>query len=224
MTIANWPMAERPREKLLRHGVQNISDAELLAIFICTGTRGRTAVDIGRELLSDHGGLKKLIDTDPKKLFQKHGFGKAKYAMLKAAIELGRRYLESDLLTGETLSNTCLTKRFLTHRLQNYPHEVFGCLFLDNQNRVICFEELAHGTINHANIYPRELIKCGLKHNAAKVILAHNHPSGSPIPSQADREVTQLLQQALALVGIQLIDHVVIGNNQSLSFAETGLL
>ncbi len=224
MKIAHWPVAERPREKLLRYGVQNISDAELLAIFICTGTRGKTALDIGRELLNEYGGLKKIIDSEPEQLFKKKGFGKAKYATLKAAIELGRRYLEADLPEGEILSNSYLTKRFLANRLQDYPHEVFGCLFLDNQNRMICFEEMFHGTINQANIYPRELVKRGLKHNAAKVILAHNHPSGNPTPSQADREVTQLLQQTLALVAIQLIDHIVIGNNRTLSFAETGLL
>jgi len=224
MTIANWPLTERPREKLLLHGVKNLSNAELLAIFFCTGTRGKTALDIARELLREYGGLKKIAAADPALLFQKKGFGKAKYAMLKAAIELGRRYLEEDLPVGESLANSQLTKRFLANRLKDYPHEVFACLFLDNLNRIICYEELFHGTINEANVYPRELVKRGLKHNAAKVILAHNHPSGSPTPSPADREITQLLQQTLALVNIQVIDHVIAGNNQTLSFAEAGLL
>ncbi len=224
MTIANWPLAERPREKLLLHGVKNLSDAELLAIFFCTGSRGKTAVDIARELLTEHGGLKKIADADPTLLFQKKGFGKAKYAMLKAAIELGRRYLEEDLPAGEPLTNSHLTKRFLANRLKDYPHEVFACLFLDTLNRIICYEELFHGTINESNVYPRELVKRGLKHNAAKVILAHNHPSGSPTPSEADQEITHLLQKALALVSIQVIDHIVIGHNQTLSFAEAGLL
>ncbi len=224
MTIANWPLAERPREKLLLHGVKNLSDAELLAIFFCTGSRGKTALDMARELLKEYGGLKKIAGADPALLFQKKGFGKAKYAMLKAAIELGRRYLEEDLPAGESLTNSHLTKRFLAHRLKDYPHEVFACLFLDNLNRMICYEELFHGTINESNVYPRELVKRGLKHNAAKVILAHNHPSGSPTPSEADHEITHLLQKALTLVGIQVIDHVVVGNNQTLSFAEAGLL
>lgn len=224
MTIANWPLAERPREKLLLHGVKNLSDAELLAIFICTGSRGKTAVDIARELLKERGGLKKIADAEPTLLFQTKGFGKAKYAMLKAAIELGRRYLEEELPTGEPLTNSHLTKRFLSHRLKDYPHEVFACLFLDNLNRIICYEELFHGTINESNVYPRELVKRGLKHNAAKVILAHNHPSGSPTPSEADQEITLLLQKALTLVSIQVIDHIVIGHNQTLSFAEAGLL
>ncbi len=224
MTIANWPLTERPREKLLLHGAANLSDAELLAIFFCTGSRGKTALDIARELLQEHGGLKKIINTDPALLLQKKGLGKAKYAALKAAIELGRRYLEEDLPLGKPLTNSYLTKRFLANRLKDYPHEVFACLFLDNLNRIICYEELFHGTINESNVYPRELVKRGLKHNAAKVILAHNHPSGSPTPSESDQETTQLLQKALTLVSIQVIDHIVVGNNQTLSFAEVGLL
>jgi DNA repair protein RadC len=224
MTIANWPLAEQPREKLLRFGAKNLSDAELLSVFFCTGIPGKTALDICRELLSQYGSLKKLIGTEPSQLFETKGFGKAKYALLKAAIELGRRYLEADVLTGEALSNSHLTRRFLAHQLQDYPHEVFACIFLDNQNRVICFEELFHGTINQASIYPRELVKRALKHNAAKLILAHNHPSGNPSPSQADQEMTVLLQQALSFVDIQVIDHIVVGSNQTLSFAEAGLL
>lgn len=224
MTIANWPLAERPREKLLLHGAKNLSDAELLAIFFCTGSRGKTAIDLARELLKEHGGLQKIAEAEPILLFKTKGFGQAKYAMLKAAIELGRRYLEEDLPLGEPLPNSHLTKRFLANRLKEYRHEVFACLFLDNLNRIICYEELFHGTINESNVYPRELVKRGLKHNAAKVILAHNHPSGSPTPSDADQEITLLLQKALALVSIQVIDHIVIGHNQTLSFAEVGLL
>lgn len=224
MTIANWPLAERPREKLLRHGVHHLSNAELLAIFFCTGSRGKTAIDLARELLSDYGGLKKIAEAEPAVLFQKKGFGHAKYAMLKAAIELGRRYLEEELPPGEPLTDSHLTKRFLANRLKSYPHEVFACLFLDNLNRIICYEELFHGTINESNVYPRELVKRGLKHNAAKIILAHNHPSGSPTPSDADQEITVLLQKALTLVNIQVIDHIVVGHNQTLSFAEVGLL
>ncbi len=221
MTIANWPLAERPREKLLLYGEKNLSDAELLAIFFCTGTRGKTALDLARELLKEYGGLKKLADADS---IKKKGLGKAKYAMLKAAVELGRRYLEEDVPIGELLTNSHLTKRFLANRLKDHPHEVFACLFLDNLNRMICYEELFHGTINESNVYPRELVKRGLKHNAAKVILAHNHPSGSITPSETDREATHLLQKALALVGIQTIDHIIIGHHQTFSFAEAGLL
>lgn len=224
MTIANWPQAERPREKLLLNGAKNLSDAELMAIFFCTGSRGKTAIDLARELLQEHGGLKKIAEAEPTSLFETKGFGPAKLAMLKAAIELGRRYLEEDLPAGEPLTNSHFTKRFLANRLKDYQHEVFACLFLDSLNRIICYEELFHGTINESNVYPRELVKRGLKHNAAKVILAHNHPSGSPTPSDADQETTILLQKALALVSIQVIDHIVVGNNQTLSFAEAGLI
>lgn len=224
MTIANWPLSDQPREKIFLQGAKNLSDAELLAIFLRTGVRGKTALDIARELLNEYGSLKKIFSAEPKQLFLKRGLGKAKYAMLKAAIELGRRYLEEDIRAGKLLNNSDLTKRFLINRLQDYPHEVFACIFLDVQNRMICFEELFSGTLNEASVYPREVVKRALKHNAAKVILAHNHPSGNPSPSHADQEITQVLKQALALIEIQVIDHVVIGNNDSISFAELGLL
>jgi len=224
MTITAWPLLERPREKLLKYGAENLSDAELLAIFLQTGVRGKTALDIARELLSDHGNLKKLFSAPLHGLLQKRGLGKAKYAMLKAAVELGRRYLEEGVVIGETLNDSRLTKRFLINRLHDYSYEVFACLFLDNYHRLICFETLFHGTINETSVYPREVVKRGLAHNAAKVILAHNHPSGNPSPSEADKEITRLLQQVLALVDIKVIDHVVVGHREAASFAEAGLI
>jgi DNA repair protein RadC len=224
MTITKWPLAERPREKLMLIGAKNLSDAELLAIFLRTGVRGKTALDIARELLTEFGNLKKLFATSPLHLFQKPGIGRAKYAMLNAALELGRRYLEEEVQIGEALQDSRLTKRFLVNRLQNYPHEVFACLFLDNRNRIICFEELFHGTLSEAVVYPREVVKRGLRHNAAKIILAHNHPSGNSSPSEADQEITVLLKKALQLVDIHLIDHIVVGNKETTSFAELGLL
>lgn len=224
MTITTWPVLERPREKLLTYGVQSLSDAELIAIFLRTGTRGKTALDIARELLIEYGSLKKIFHAELHELVKKAGIGKAKYAMLKAAIELGRRYLDEEVSTGEVLNDSRLTKQFLINKLQDYQHEVFACLFLDNGNRVICFELLFHGTINESNIYPREVVKRGLAHNAAKLILAHNHPSGNPSPSQADKEVTKVLQQSLSLVDIQVVDHIVIGHKRCVSFAELGLI
>lgn len=224
MTIAHWPLDARPREKILRQGAKHLSDTELIAIFLRTGVHGKSAVDLARELLCEYGSLKKLFSIDPQQFFQKKGLGKAKFAMLKAAIELGRRYLEEDIVLGEPLNNSLLTKRFVIHRLRDYPHEVFACLFLDIQNRMICFDELFYGTINQATIYPREVVKRGLKYNAAKIILAHNHPSGTATPSQADKDVTQLLKKALALVEIQVIDHIVVGNKESFSFADAGLI
>lgn len=224
MSITQWPLSERPREKLLQFGAKNLSDAELLAIFVNTGVRGKTALDISRELLTEFGGLKKLLQSYPHEIYQKSGLGKAKYALLKAALELGRRFLDSHIEPGEALNNSQRTQRFLAHHLKNYSHEVFACLFLDNHNRLICFEELFHGTLNEASVYPREVVKRGLQHNAAKVIFAHNHPSGNAQPSQADQEITYRLKQALALIDIQVIDHIVIGHKETLSLKELGML
>ncbi len=222
MSITHWPLNERPREKLLLFGAKNLSDAELLAIFVNTGIPGKTALDIARDLLISFNGLKKLLQSYPHQIYQQRGLGKAKYALLQAALELGRRFLDADFQIGETLHDSQLTKRFLTHQLKNYSHEVFACLFLDSHNRLLCFEELFHGTINEANVYPREVVKRALAHNAAKVIFAHNHPSGSAIPSDADQALTQRLKQALALIDIGVIDHIVIGHKEAFSFAEHG--
>ncbi len=224
MPITQWPLSERPREKLLQLGAKSLSDAELLAIFINTGVHGKTALDIARELLIEFGGLKKFLQAYPHEIYQQPGLGKAKYALLKAAIELGRRFLDSHVEPGEALHNSQRTQRFLLHQLKNYSHEVFACLFLDNHNRLICFEELFQGTLNEASVYPREVVKRALQHNAAKIIFAHNHPSGNATPSQADQDITQRLKQSLALVDIQVIDHVVIGHQNTLSFAEQGML
>lgn len=224
MTISNWPLSERPREKLLTLGPKYLSDAELLAIFIRTGIRGKTALDIARELLSEQGGLKPLLNSNPVFFYQRSGIGKAKFALLKAALELGRRYQEESLEMGEALTNSQTTKRFLCSRLGDYPYEVFACLFLDSQNRIIRFEELFRGTLTEASVYPREVVKRSLELNAAKIILAHNHPSGNPHPSQADQEMTQLLRDSLALVDIQILDHIVVGKKDSFSFAEAGLI
>jgi DNA repair protein RadC len=224
MTIATWPISERPREKLLTLGPKYLSDAELLAIFLRTGTRGKTAIDLARELLGEFGNLKKLLTASPGTFYKKSGIGKAKLAILKAALELGRRHAEETLEIGETLKNSQTTKRFLGSRLRDYSHEVFACLFLDSAHHVIAFDELFQGTLTEANVYPREVIKRCLEHNAAKVILAHNHPSGNPTPSDADQQMTRLLKESLALVDIQVIDHIVIGLRETFSFAEAGLI
>jgi DNA repair protein RadC len=224
MAITNWPAEERPREKLLLRGAKNLSDAELLAIFLHTGTRGKTALDMARELLSEAGSLKKLLNSSAEHLCQTLGFGKAKYAALKAAIELGQRYLDETVKIGEPLNSSNAAKRFLSQRLKDYPHEVFACLFLNSHHRLLGFEELFHGTINESNVYPREVVKRGLAHNAAKIILAHNHPSGNPTPSQADCDITLLLKQTLALVEIKVIDHIIVGHNDCLSLVESGYI
>lgn len=224
MAISSWPADERPREKLLCRGASALSDAELIAIFLQSGVRGKTAVDLARELLSGHGGLRGLLETDPRRLAQTRGLGTAKIVLLRAALELGRRYLAATLERANVLSNPRDTRDYLRARLRAYPHEVFACLFLDNRHRIISFDEMFAGTIDTAAVHPREVVKRALEHNAAAVILAHNHPSGVAEPSHSDLAITRRLKDALALVDIRLLDHLVIGDSESVSLAERGLL
>ncbi len=224
MTITNWPNTEQPREKMLANGPEALSDAELLAIFLRTGIPGKTAVDLARELLCRFDGLRSLLETDLASFCQSKGLGTAKFVQLRAALELGRRYLEANLKREHALSNPKDTRAYLKARLRAYPHEVFACLFLDNRHRVICFEELFTGTIDGASVHPREVVKRALFHNAAALILAHNHPSGIAEPSRADENITRRLIKALALVDIRILDHFVIGDSETVSFAERGLI
>lgn len=223
MAISDWPVAERPREKLLKKGAESLSDAELLAIFLRTGTRDFTAVDLARLLLDDFGGLKPLLETGESEFCERHGLGPAKYAQLQAVLEMAKRHLLENIQRGDVLCSPDETRRYLAAQLQSYPHEVFACLFLDNRNRVIVFEKLFFGTIDGASVYPREVVRMALKHNAAAVIFAHNHPSGVAEPSRADEQITQRLKAALDLVDIRVLDHIVIGD-EVVSFAERGLL
>lgn len=224
MKIPHWPVAERPREKLLAQHVKNLSQAELLAIILQCGTAKKTALDLARELLNHFGGLKKLQHTKAQALLQVTGIGKAKCAMLQAAFELGRRCYEEEILFGDKLNNSSLGQQFFSTRLEGRSHEVFACLFLNVHNRVIAFEELFQGTLTETSVYPREVVKRGLAHNAARIILGHNHPSGDPTPSPADQELTQILKKTLALVDIQVIDHIIVGEKRNFSFAEAGLM
>lgn len=224
MSIRHWPAAERPREKLLQRGSESLSDAELLAIFLRTGTAGRNAIELSRDLLEHYGGLRAWLELPPARLTACRGLGPATTALLLAALELGRRYLLADLQRGDALANPDSTRRFLQARLRGYPHEVFACLFLDNRHRVIEYEALFRGTIDGASVHPREVVKAALTHNAAAVILAHNHPSGVAEPSQADLALTRRLREALGLVDIRVLDHLVIGDGAVVSFAERGLL
>jgi DNA repair protein RadC len=213
MAITDWPLEERPREKLLQKGALALSDAELLAIFLRTGTRGKTAVDLARDLLNRFGGLRPLLEA-----------GHKEYTQLQATTEMARRHLLEKLRRDDVMENPDHTRRYLQSRLRDYPHEVFACLFLDNRHRVIAFEELFQGTINGASVYPREVVKKALSHNAASVILAHNHPSGVAEPSESDRNITQQLSKALALVDIRVLDHLVVGDGETVSMAERGLM
>jgi len=224
MAISDWPEAERPREKLLARGPQALSDAELLAIFLRTGTAGKTAVDLARELLTRFGGLRPLLTADVDTMCDAPGLGPAKYAQLAAALEMGRRHLGEKLTRGTALESTADTRRYLESRLRDLPYEVFCCLFLDNRHRVLAFEELFRGTLNGTAVYPREIVKRALSHNAAAVILVHNHPSGVAEPSRADETLTDRLKEALTLVDVRLLDHLVVGDGEMVSFSERGLL
>jgi DNA repair protein RadC len=223
MTITDWPVEERPREKLLSRGADALSDAELLAIFLRTGVSGLTAVDLARELLSGFGGLKQLLSAGEPEFCQQHGLGRAKYAQLQAVLEMARRHLLEDLQRGDALCSPHQTRNYLSAQLQNCSQEVFACLFLDNRNRVISFDKMFYGTIDGASVYPREVVKLALKKNAAAVIFAHNHPSGVAEPSGADEHITRKLVEALALVDIRVLDHIIVGDSL-VSFAERGLL
>jgi DNA repair protein RadC len=222
MPIKDWPAAERPREKLLQRGAAALSDAELLAIFLRTGVPGKTAVDLARDILTRFDGLRGLLGAERKAFCALPGLGEAKFTQLQAVLELARRHLGETLARGEVLSDPATTRRYLAARLRDYPHEVFGCLFLDNRHRVIEFEELFRGTINGASVHPREVVRRALAHNAAAVILAHNHPSGVAEPSEADRQLTRRLSEALALVDVRVLDHIVIGDGETVAFAERG--
>lgn len=224
MPITDWPVSERPRERLLTRGVNALSDAELLAVLLRTGTRGSNALDTARALLLASGGLRGLLEGERERLCRLPGMGAAKYATLKACLELGRRYLETRLVRDRALASPGDTRRYLKARLCGHAHEVFAGLFLDAQHRIICFEELFHGTIDGTSVYPREILKRALAHNAAALIVAHNHPSGVAEPSRADRALTDRLRDALALVDVRLIDHFVVGDGDLVSFAERGWL
>jgi len=224
MTIRDWPEDERPREKLQARGAAALSDAELLALFLGSGQRGRTAVDLGRDLLNTHAGLKALLEVDAGALAQLPGIGPATACRLHAALELGRRYLASDLRRPDALTHPAACADYLRARIGGFPYEVFVCLFLDNRHRVIACEELFRGSIDGASVHPREVVRRCLAHNAAAVIFAHNHPSGVAEPSQADREITRHLRQALELIEVRVLDHFVIGSGNALSLAERGWL
>jgi DNA repair protein RadC len=224
MALTDWPEDERPREKLLARGAAALSDAELLAIFLRVGIPGKNAVDMARDLLIRFGSLTRLLTAGERELCDVRGMGQAKYVQLQATLEIAQRTLREDLRQRDALNAPAVVRNYLQLALGNRHQEVFLVLFLDTQNRVLASEELFHGTLNHASVYPREVVKRALAHNAAAVILAHNHPSGIAEPSQSDRQLTQQLKQALALVGVHVLDHFIIAETNYLSFAEHGVL
>lgn len=223
MSIRDWPAGERPREKLLAQGSAALSDAELLAVLLGSGVPGKDAIALGRELLLQAGSLGMLLGR-PEQELRGSGLGPAKRARIAAALELARRGLAEQLQALPQLANPRDSGDYLSARLRHLPYEVFGCLYLDNRHRVLAFEELFRGTVDGASVHPREVVRACLKHNACAVILAHNHPSGVAEPSAADRAVTRELRDALQLVGVRVLDHLVIGHGAPVSMAERGLL
>ncbi|RDZ26854.1 RadC family protein [Lysobacter silvisoli] len=223
MRIHDWPSAERPREKLLARGAGALSDAELLAIFIGSGLRGHDAVATARSLLSTHGPLRALLERPPAQLRDLPGLGPARACRLAAALELASRHLSAQLERGEAIADPPAAGRYFAQRLRGQPHEIFAALFLDAAHRALAFEELFRGTVDGAEVHPRELVRRALHHNAVAVIVGHNHPSGNPEPSTADQSVTVRLRRALDLVDVRLIDHFVIGDGPPVSMAARGL-
>ena len=226
MSITDWPEGGRPRERLLAHGPEALSDAELLAIYLRVGVRGKSAVDLGRELLQRFdGSLSRLAEASLEELASVSGIGMAKAAQLKASFELARRALAQEMTARDTFSSPGQVRDWLRLKLATRQNEVFMALWLDAQNRLLKAEELFSGTLTQTSVYPREVVKSALGHNAAAVILAHNHPSGIAEPSRADELLTKALKDALAMVDVKVLDHfIVAGNTPPLSFAERGLL
>jgi len=224
MAISDWPAGERPREKLMQQGAHLLSDAELLAIFLRVGVTGKSAVDLARDLLTRFGSLNGIFAASLDEICQVHGMGSSKYVQLQAIFEMSRRALAEEMQLKDVLSSPQQVRDYLCLRLVGLSREVFIVLFLDAQNRVVAQEEMFSGTLTQTSVYPREVVKRALHHNAASVILAHNHPSGVAQQSQADEMLTAALKQALALVDVRVLDHFIVAGNASLSFAERGLL
>ena len=224
MAITEWPEGERPRERLIKQGAAALSDAELLAIFLRVGVKGKSAVDLGRELVERFGSLAALFSASEAELCAIKGMGAAKYVQFQAVLEIARRALDEKIKSTDALNSPQSVRDYLRLTLARLPHEVFVAVFLTAQNRVIAVEELFRGTLTQTSVYPREIVKRALAHNAASVILAHNHPSGEANPSAADRSLTKALAEALALIDVRVLDHFIVAPGASMSFAEQGLL
>ena len=224
MAITDWPASERPREKLIELGAQALSDAELLAIFLRMGVPGKSAVDLARDLLMQFGNLNGIYAASAKEISLVHGMGLSKYAQLQAVFEMSRRALSEQIRKKDVLSSPQQVRNYLVLKLANEPKEVFMVLFLDAQNRLIAMEEMFSGTLTQTSVYPREVVKKTLHHNAASVMFAHNHPSGVAKQSHADEMITKELTKALALIDVRVLDHFIVAGNETLSFAEIGLL
>lgn len=224
MGINQWPKNDRPRERLLQFGAKILSDAELLAIFLRTGTHGKTALDVARDLLKNFDSLDKILEADYASFVKIKGLGSAKYCQLQATLELVRRHYHSKVMDSEGFTNHGLVKKYLISHFPDSQNEVFACLFLDNQHRLLRFEPLFNGTINEAQVYPRVVAQTCLRYNAAAVIFAHNHPSGCLTPSKADKIITTKLIDTLDLIDVRVLDHFIVGQDDVFSMAQNGLI
>lgn len=224
MAITDWPADERPREKLLQRGAAALADAELLAIFLRTGVSGKSAVDLARDLLQEHGGLSALLAASREQFCASHGLGDAKFVQLQAVVEMSRRYLAEALQQRQVFSSAASTRQFLLAQLRQEVREVFAVMYLDNQHQLIRYEPLFYGTIDGAAVYPREIARRALELHAAALIVAHNHPSGIAEPSDADIRITRRIRDALALLDMRLLDHCVVAGPEVISLAERGLI
>jgi DNA repair protein RadC len=224
MSIHDWPVSERPREKLLIKGPHSLSDAELLAIFLRTGCKGKTAIDLARDLLIEFGGLRQILESTREAFCKTQGLGDAKYTQLQAVMEMARRHLSEYLTKEDNLNSPDQVREYLIRQLRHQSREIFAALFLDSQHRLLMYDQMFYGTIDSASVHPREVVKKALDYNAAALIFAHNHPSGVAEPSAADKHITTVLQKALRLVDIEVLDHFVIGDGEIISFAQRGWL
>lgn len=224
MPIPQWPADDRPREKLLLKGSSALSDAELIALIMHTGTKGKNVLELAKELLTQYGSLQNFFTRSLDEITKTSGLGIAKYARLRAALELGKRFQQENFAPGKLFNSSTAARQFISGNLKQYGNEVFACLFLNSQTRLLAYEEMFHGTVNEAAVYPREIVKRGLYHNAAKIVLGHNHPSGEAKPSPEDIQITRLIQKSLQLVDIVVVDHIIVGRNANFSFADHGLI
>ena len=224
MAIHHWPASEQPREKLIKSGAKSLSDAELLAIFLRTGVTGCSAVEMARNLLIHYGSLQALFNADEATFCQAKGLGQVKYVQLQAVLEMARRYFWEDLQAKPALNSAEQARDYIFMQMRDLEREVFSCIFLDSQHQIIAYKEVFQGTINQAPVFPRELVKQALGHNAAAIILAHNHPSGVHEPSSSDKEITEHIHDAMALLDIRVLDHFIVGHRGVYSFSEHGLL
>jgi len=224
MSIKDWPTEQRPRERLIEHGPESLSDAELLAIFLRSGLPGLDVVQLSLNLIEKFGGLRNLLRADIDVFMKQKGLGSARYVQLQAILEMARRILSEEMVRENVMNSATATTEYLRVTMRDLKQEVFSCLWLDSQHRLIQYVAHFHGTIDAAAVYPRELVRAALQHNAAAVILAHNHPSGVAEPSQSDRQITRQIVQALALIDVRVLDHVIVGEGEVVSFAQRGLM